>query len=688
MLVGAADLGGEPMRRHKLAAFAVISAPLLCGIGTTASADTLIGHQVSPLVAHATDKGALAGSSPIQITVWLKLRDEAGLENIVTAPTADGKALSAEQVRTQYAPAAHAVAAVSGFLRSKGLTVTGVGPQNLYVTATGSTAVIESAFKVQLHNYEWKGQAFHANRVSPSLPDAIAPFVASVGGLTNLKARPMLARRLMKPTLVHPADAEAQTHKPMLAGAHPNGLIFSPQCFYAPTSVSFSATGVTANYQGTRYGADINNSAPGTVPPCGYQPSDLQSAYNLHPLYRAGLDGRGQTIAIVDAFGSTTIARDAQAFSQAMGLPPVNLTVIGTPTESNFSTDENAGWATETTLDVEWVHAIAPGAKIVLVVTPDNSFDNLFAGIVKALQQSGVVAVSNSWGGLELGTDPEFRASADNVFKVAGAQGVSVNFSSGDSGDEAISIGMQDADWPASSPYVTAIGGVSVALDRHQQILFQTSWGNNLTQIAGTIDAGSPPLDPPSNEGFIFGGGGGTSDVYPQPKFQHGLGGQRRLLPDISWVADPYTGVEIIFTADEAGDLGIDVIGGTSLSCPMFSGLWGIVNQKVGHRLGQAARYLYDLPNWAIEDVRALSSSNNVTGVIHDAGGTANFSSWELADPLQGQQKFLSTLYNSPFSTNWFVLTFGMDSSLQAGPGYDLATGLGTPNGARFVAAF
>src|SRR5262249_32274545 len=155
--------------------------------------------------------------------------------------------------------AADAVDTVSSFLRSKGLAVTGVGPQNLYITATGSAATVQSAFKVELHNYEWNGQAFHANKTGLTLPDAIAPYVASVGGLTNLTAKPMLARRVMKSTAAHPADAEAQTHKPMLVVAHPNGLIFSPQCFYAPQTQSFSATGVTATYQGTRYGADINN---------------------------------------------------------------------------------------------------------------------------------------------------------------------------------------------------------------------------------------------------------------------------------------------------------------------------------------------------------------------------------------------------------------------------------------------
>ena len=164
----------------------------------------------------------------------------------------------------------------------------------------------------------------------------------------------------------------------------------------------------------------------------------------MNPLYKVGLDGTGETVAIVDAFGSTTIKADIAAFSAFMGLPPANLTVIGTPTESNFSTDANAGWATETTLDVEWVHSIAPGAKIVLIVTPTNSFDDLFAGVLMASQVPGVVAISNSWSGFEAGLDPTFQQSSDASFKLIGSQGISLQFATGDSGDNVSAIGFYD----------------------------------------------------------------------------------------------------------------------------------------------------------------------------------------------------------------------------------------------------
>ncbi len=374
-----------------------------------------------------------------------------------------------------------------------------------------------------------------------------------------------------------------------------------------------------------------------------------------------------------------------------MGLPPADLTIIGTPTESNFSTDANAGWAGETTLDVEWVHSIAPGAKIVLVVAPTNSFNDLFAAIVTAASVKGVAAISNSWSGFDIGNtgDSEFYAAADNVLKSIGAAGVSVHFSTGDYGNNASQLGglYTSTGWPASSPYATGIGGVSAVLDSHQHLAWQTSWGTNLTEVADKASLGSPPIDPINNEGFVFGGTGGESDIYPQPSWQHGLPGSRRQTPDISWLADPYTGVEIIYSVDAANDLGIEVIGGTSLACPIFTALYGIATQSAHHLLGQAAPRLYRLPPGAITDVTAVSSPHNVTGTLVDSGGTDTIRASELAAPLQGLSGFTSALYQSPYSTRWFVITFGLDSTLPVGPGWDPSTGLGTPNPPAFVRA-
>lgn len=646
------------------------------------------------LLSRATDLGPVDAASPMEITVWMKLHDQPGLDARVAAQqSGNGTYLSMEQVRAQHAPSATDVAKVTAFLEARGFTVS-PGQDNLYVKASGTVARVESAFNVALRRYDLYGRTFRASARSATLPPDLVPLVAGVGGLSSLGAEPQIAHvgRNAGGTIHTTADAEGIPAQPIPFDAQSNGLFFSAQCFFGTDTESFSGGGVSATYTGNRYGAPITNGPP-NLAPCGYQPSDLQTAYNLTPLYQHGLDGTGMTIAIVDAFGSTTIARDAAVFSAAMGLPPINLTVIGTPTESNFSGDANSGWATETTLDVEWVHAVAPGAKIILVVTPDNSFGNLFGGIITAASQPGVVTISNSWSGFEIGIagDSEFYNAADGILQAIGAAGISVNFSTGDFGDNSSQLGgiYTSTGWPASSPFATGVGGVSVALDSQKHIAWQTSWGTQLTEIVDRASLGSPPLDVPNNEGFDAGGTGGYSDVYPKPFWQFGVPGNRRGTPDISWVADPFTGVEIIFTANAAGRLGIEPIGGTSVACPMFSALWGIATQRAHHPLGQAAPRLYRLPFWsgAITDIVNFSSPNNVTGTITDAGGTNPLRATELAAPLNDQPQFISALYNSPHSTRWFVIDFGVDTTLPTGPGWDVATGLGSPNGWNFVQA-
>lgn len=674
---------------------AMLIAACLCAAAASAAAPR-------SLLSQATDLGPVDAASPIEITMWMKLHDQAGLDALVANQQAGkGDYLSMQQVRAQHAPSAAEAAKVAAFLKSQGFAVA-PAHDTLYVKATASAARVESTFKVELRQYQLFGRTFRSSSTQATLPTEVQPLVAAVGGLSTLGAEPQIARAGQKAdSNIHTAaDAEGVASQGVPFNAQSNGLYFAAQCFYGTTTQSFSGNGVSATYTGNRYGAPITNGPP-NLAPCGYQPSDLQTAYNLTPLYNRGLDGTGTTIAIVDAYGSTTIANDVAVFSAAMGLPPPNLTVIGTPTSSNFNPDPNlAGWAAETTLDVEWVHAVAPGAKIILVVAPTNFNSDLFAGIITAASQPGVVSISNSWSGFDtsyygVGAESAIYGPLDAVLQAIGAAGISVNFSTGDYGDNSKQLGglYTSTGWPGSSPFATGVGGVSVALDATKHIAWQTSWGTELTEIADTVALGSPPIDAanpgPFNEGFDAGGTGGFSDTYPKPFWQFGVPGNRRGTPDISWVADPFTGVEIIYTVDTAGDLNISVIGGTSVACPMFSALWGIANQRAHHRLGQAAPRLYRLPPWsgAITDIVNFSSPNNVTGTLTDSNGTSNMRASELAAPLNNQPNFVSALYNSPFSTRWFVIDFGVDSTLTTGPGWDVATGLGTPNGWAFVQA-
>jgi len=236
---------------------------------------------------------------------------------------------------------------------------------------------------------------------------------------------------------------------------------------------------------------------------------------------------------------------------------------------------------------------------------------------------------------------------------------------------------------PAAAPYATGVGGTSMFLNQNWSMMLQTGWGTNLTHIANATT--NTPIIPPGLIGFYFGAGGGTSGFWPKPSYQSSLSGSWRLVPDIAYLADPYTGVEVIDT--ENNQQFITVVGGTSLASPMFAGMWAISTQAAGTWLGQAAPILYGLPASAITDVLAVNGPDNVSGSTHTPpAAPVDYSSAELLAPVQNSTDFVGALYNGT-STRWYAISFGTDSSLTTGPGWDNVTGLGTPNGASFVSA-
>ena len=289
---------------------------------------------------------------------------------------------------------------------------------------------------------------------------------------------------------------------------------------------------------------------------------------------------------------------------------------------------------------------------------------------------------------------------------MAAIKGVAVNVSSGDNGDELSDgkgggLGYIDVGFPSSHPLVTSIGGTSLALNADASVKFQTGWGTTgmrLTDGVTTPDLAvanqNPALDPPTKIGFVGGSGGGTSRLFPKPDFQAHLNGSGRMIPDISYLADPYTGVVLVESSfddkgnPQPGTLVTQTIGGTSLACPMFSGVWAIAAQANGGPLGQAAPLLYNLPAGAIIDMLPVSSTTNVTGSVTDAKGTTTFNVLSLGLP-QTLAPFYSALYNSPHTPyRWDVLSFGADSTLQITVGWDNVTGLGVPNGVQFIQQF
>jgi len=631
-------------------------------------------------------------SKQISVTFWLNQHNKAGLDEMVRQMYDRNSPnyhhwLTLNEYKTGFAPTAAELSLVRQHLAANHLQVVATDKLNHYVTARGTVADVQRATGVQLNRISINGQAHRVPTSEPNIPGAVGKLVSAVQGLSDFGYNSHVTRPIDpatgKTTPIYPVSNLAASH------VGPAAQYFNANCLRPPQHQDFHTTpgGPYGFYEGSRYGVNPS-SPPPNLPPCGYNTPQVDKAYGLTSLYSKNLDGRGETVVIVDAYGSDTITSDANIFSQINGLPALtssNFTIYY-PTGPTSCSGNTCGWDVETSLDVEWSHSVAPGANIALVLAADNSFTNLDLSILYAIENGLGPVISNSWGIEELLLQiyqPSELTVENTLNELGAALGMSVNFSSGDNGDFSYAIGTTTVSMPASSPYATAVGGTSMFLNNDHSIKLQTGWGNNITKIAGPTP--NPPVIPPLSLGFLFGSGGGASGVWSKPSYQSSLPGSARLVPDISYLADPYTGVEIILT--EGGQTGIAVYGGTSLACPMFSALWAISTQAAGTWLGQAAPILYGLPADAITDVVAVNGPDNVDGVTRVPPAPPVIESADsLAAPLQNTTEYVSALYNGT-STKWYVLTFGTDTSLTTGPGWDNVTGLGTPNGVNFVSA-
>jgi subtilase family serine protease len=675
------------------------SRPLYFAAAALGTAVLMAGSAFAAPAPQAANLGPEDASKPISVTVWLNPHNKEALDAAVeqmydkTSPNYH-QFLTMKQLNEKFGATAKDAGVVRSFLASHNLKVTSTDANNRFVVAQGKVADAQAAFNVKINRVMVNGAVHSTNTPEATVTGAAAPLVASVQGLSDLKYRPYIKRSSNPDTRIPYAGVS-----PSSGG--PDGVFFSSDCLRPPEAKTFKTGGSfpEAFYFGNRYGADINN--PNGAP-CGYNASQMQTAYGLKQLYKRGLDGTGQTIVIVDAFGSNSILSDANLFSQLNGLPaltPANFQIVE-PTGPATCTDTNGciagNWQYETTLDVEWAHALAPGAKIVLVLAADDSFTNLDLANLAAIQNEYGSVISNSFGISEVAL-VEFLPSElvvqNGIAQIAAALGISQNVSTGDDGDnlaldqadygiDAVSVGAN-----ADSPFATGVGGTSTFLDSRNNIKLQTGWGLNGTRIAEPTP--NPPTIPPLSLGFEGGAGGGTSIVYAKPKFQRSLKGKFRQVPDIAMNADPQTGGEVVVSPDgNPANAELDVFGGTSLACPMFSAVWAIANQAAGGGpIGQAAPILYELSDDAITDVnvKPVDTLLNVTGLIIDPPKTTFESAADLAQPLENTKRFVSALFQSSSSTRWDVFTFGTDTSLTTGPGWDNVTGLGTPNGTAFI---
>lgn len=292
-------------------------------------------------------------------------------------------------------------------------------------------------------------------------------------------------------------------------------------------------------------------------------PAQIINAYDL----TSTTNGAGTTIAIVDAYNDPTVASDLNSFSTNFQLPTANF--VEHEMAPTISTD--GGWALEISLDVEWAHAIAPDATILLVEARSSSLSDLLSAVNYAASYPGVVAVSMSWGGSEFPTEHNY----DSYFSKTG---VVFFASAGDNGAGVI--------WPSSSPNVVSVGGTTLNLDTTGAFVSETSWS---------------------------GGGGGVSAYEQQPAHQtnYGLSYAKRSIPDVSYDADPNTGVMVYDSTPYDSATGWWTVGGTSAGAPQWAAI-----QALGLSTGNSNFYLDAAQSYSAHFRDIMTGSNGYPAAV------------------------------------------------------------------------
>jgi subtilase family serine protease len=347
-----------------------------------------------------------------------------------------------------------------------------------------------------------------------------------------------------------------------------------------------------------------------------------------------GVNGSGRTIAIVDSYGSPTIDSDLAAFDSVWGLPaPPSFQIVAPFGIDPTDPDNAAGWAGETSLDVEWAHAIAPNAKILLVVAKSNNDSDILDATQWLSDNNAGDVLSQSFGEAEQCMDPNDLARQHKLFAKMSKQGITLFASSGDQGAGQPtcdgSAYFKAVSTPASDPYVTGVGGTDLIADGTSgQYQSESAW----------------------NESTLFGdavaGGGGVSVIYTRPSYQTlAQHNAMRTVPDVSYNAAVFNGVIVAWNG------AFYRFGGTSAGSPQWAGLIALADQIKHGRLGQINPALYQTFGLQLFFHDVTTGDNSIPDLTPYQGSS-------FGTPIQGYS---------------------------ATHGYDLVTGLGTPKAAALA---
>jgi subtilase family serine protease len=589
------------------------------------------------------DLGPAAAAAPVSARVYLAGRDPRGLAAYATVASEPRSRLfhhylSPAQVQRWFGPTAGQVAAVKAWVTRSGLEVTGVTSH--YVAVSGDAAEAEEAFGIEWDSF-------------------------SVAGRTQQSPPP--GAQVTAPVAVAPA---VLTVVPVETGLPTSAPPPAPEPVPAPPSPC-------SEY----YGQDLATSLPdayGSPAPyaaCGYTPQQLRSAYGVP----ARLAGQGVTVAVVHPWAYPTAAQDLATFAARHGEPlrPGQFTQI-LPKDLNASCPDGiqAGHARATNeedLDVEAVHAMAPAADIEYFGAEcDDDFGTL--SVLDALTQvtdQHLASIVSDSSGVPVAS-PGVVAAYEQVFEQGAAEGIGFYAPSGDSGDNAVhTTGHQPMPpvYPASDPWVTAVGGTTLAIGQHGTYEWEVGWGDDDATLAA---GGTSWTDLPGN--FTAGAGGGASPLFPQPAYQRGVvpislsegsgsSAPERVVPDVAADADPATGLVIGVTGIPAPGQPAAYVefpgAGTSISTPIIVGLQADAQQAARTAIGFANPAIY---------------ARYGTSAFHD-----------VTDQPLGPGVTLDSVLPASGATPALLETFGLDEGLTATPGYDDVTGVGTPAASYFA---
>jgi subtilase family serine protease len=654
----------KPRGRHT---GVVLTATLGLMLGTVALAAP--GQAVTPKhvlagshptwASRSADRGAVAKGSSISVRLYLAGRDRAGLAAYAAAVSNPASAsygafLTSAQVQQRYGASPAQLLQIHRWVTSSGLKVTASTAE--YVEVSGSAAALGKAFSTSLHQYKTAQGTKRAPTKDVSIPGNVSGAILGVSGLSQVV-------QVNRPDYVKASTPSVKVP------IGPNAICSD---FYGQKT----ATGIPKGYTPVE-----------PYSTCDFVPSQLRNAYGVT---QSRLTGKGATIAIVDAYGSSTMLADANQYSTNHGDKPFRAgqySEVVTPADWVNEADCGGpeGWAPEEALDVEMAHGLAPDAKIVYVGANSCYDDDFLTAFNNIIDNHLADIVSNSWGEImhssANGDIPaDLIAAYEQTFERAAIEGIGFQFSSGDCADDdpvAAATGANcdptsaraQTEFPTSDPWVTSVGGTALGIgSKSGSYSFETSMGD----LRSVLTPDNTTWDPFPGF-FYFGAGGGTSEDFNQPYYQRGvvpnqlshtlLSGAhsavaKRTVPDVAMNADLVLSTAVGIS--DGAPYSEDGYGGTSVAAPEFAGILAdAIQARHGLPFGLANPSLYSR-----------------YGLYHD-----------VTTPRTVLSDVVDLPGNSDGTLRIRLYQIGADYGLKATPGYDDATGLGSPT-ARFLQSF